>query len=147
MDFMRNFSARAARTPHSLRNEVYAVMRNAAFALALFAVSVSAAHADSSATAGQKVFQDHCSGCHAIVAGSNGIGPSLAGVFGRKSGTESGFAYSDALKKADVTWDANTIDKFLQNPAGDNAGTKMFVDLPGAEDRQNVIAYLQTLGK
>jgi cytochrome c len=126
---------------------VHAVMHNAAFALAALVVSVSVAHADGNAAAGQKVFEAHCGGCHATAAGSNGIGPSLAGVFGRKSGTESGYAYSDALKEAGITWDANTIDRFLQNPSGNVAGTKMFVNLPDAEDRRNVIAYLQTLGK
>jgi cytochrome c2 len=147
MEFMRSVFASVTRVPRPLRDEVYAVARNAAYVLASLVVSVSAAHAGGSATAGQKVFQDRCSGCHATAVGGNGIGPSLAGVFGRKSGTESGFAYSDALKEAGVTWDANTIDRFIQNPSGDIAGTKMFVNLPGAEDRQNVIAYLQTLGK
>ena len=123
------------------------VIHNAAWALAALVVSASAAHADGSAAAGQQVFEGRCSGCHATAPGSNGIGPSLAGVLGRKSGTESGYDYSDALKNAGITWNAKTIDTFLQNPTGDVAGVKMFVNLPDAQDRQNVIAYLQTLGK
>ena len=73
------------------------------------------------------------------------IGPSLAGVFGRKSGTEAGFDYSPALKAAAITWDDMALDKFLQNPGADVHGTKMVVSVPGNDDRQNVIAYLKTL--
>jgi cytochrome c len=147
MEFIHDFFASATRVPRPIRDEVYAVMHNAAYALAVLVVSVSAAHADGDPAAGKTVFEARCGGCHATAAASNGIGPSLAGVFGRKGGMESGYAYSDALKEAGITWDSNTIDRFLQNPSGDIAGTKMFVNLPGAEDRQNVIAYLHTLGK
>jgi hypothetical protein len=37
--------------------------------------------------------------------------------------------------------------KFLANPVGFVHGTKMFVNLPSETDRQNVIAYLETLKK
>ena len=47
----------------------------------------------------------------------------------------------------DVTWDDANLDKFLANPAGFVHGTKMFVNLPSEADRQNVIAYLDTLKK
>ena len=73
------------------------------------------------------------------------IGPSLAGVFGRKSASEPTYNYSPALKSAGITWDEQELDKFLTNPASDVPGTKMVVSVPNAEDRQNVIAYLKTL--
>jgi hypothetical protein len=38
-----------------------------------------------------------------------------------------------------------TLDRFIQNPGADVRGTKMFVSVPGNDDRQNVIAYLKTL--
>ena len=77
--------------------------------------------------------------------GHEQIGPSLAGVVGRKSGTEPGFNYSPALKSANVTWSAGTLDKFLQGPGNFIHGTRMFLNVPSASDRQNVIAYLGTL--
>jgi cytochrome c len=40
----------------------------------------------------------------------NKIGPSLAGVLGRKSGTEARFAYSAALKAAAIPWDRRRLD-------------------------------------
>jgi cytochrome c len=105
----------------------------------------STALAAGDAAAGQQLFASHCGICHATEPGVNKIGPSLAGVFGRKSGTEAGFDYSPALTAAAITWDDMALDKFLQNPGADVHGTKMVVSVPGNDDRQNVIAYLKTL--
>jgi cytochrome c len=109
--------------------------------------SASLALAAGDPVAGQKVFATHCATCHAIEAGQNKIGPSLAGIGGSKSGTVPGFNFSPAMKNADITWDDTNLDKFLANPTGDLHGTKMFVNLPSESDRQNVIAYLNTLNK
>jgi cytochrome c len=98
-------------------------------------------------TAGEKVFASHCAVCHATTPGENKIGPSLAGIVGSKSGTVTGFDFSAAMKDANVTWDDANLDKFLANPTGFIRGTKMFVNLPNEADRQNVIAYLNTLKK
>jgi len=86
-----------------------------------------------------------CAACHSTKAGENKIGPSLAGVVGSKSGSEPGYSYSPALKSANITWDEHTLDQFLANPTADIHGTKMFISVPNAADRENVIAYLQTL--
>jgi cytochrome c len=83
--------------------------------------------------------------CHSPKAGENKIGPSLAGVFGRKSGSAPGYNYSPAFKSAGITWDEQELDKYLTNPSADIHGTKMVISVPNAEDRQNVIAYLKTL--
>jgi cytochrome c len=99
------------------------------------------------ATAGQAVFNSRCAVCHTTEPGVNKIGPSLAGIVGSKAGTVPGFNFSPAMKNAGITWDDAELDKFLANPAGDVHGTKMFVNLPSESDRQNVIAYLETLKK
>ena len=113
-----------------------------AFGALLIASSVAMAAGD--ATAGQQVFA-RCATCHSTAPGENKIGPSLAGVFGRKSGSEPGYSYSAALKAANITWDEHTLDQYISNPAADIRGTKMFFSVPGAADRENVIAYLETL--
>ena len=41
--------------------------------------------------------------------------------------------------------DDATLDKFLKNPNGVVHGTSMFFSVPNATDRQNVIAYLDSL--
>jgi hypothetical protein len=48
--------------------------------------------------------------CHSTKPGENKLGPSLAGVFGRKSGTEPGYTYSSALKAQNVTWDEASLE-------------------------------------
>jgi cytochrome c len=111
--------------------------------LGLFATCL-AARAAGDATAGQEVFA-RCVACHSTVPGENKIGPSLAGVFGRKSASEPGYSYSTALKAVNLTWDEHTLDKYLANPGADVHGTKMFISVPNAADRQNVIAYLKAL--
>ena len=108
------------------------------------AAIVSKAEAAGDAAAGEHVFV-RCVVCHSPKAGENKIGPSLAGVFGRKSGSAPGYDYSPALKSAGITWDEQELDKYLTNPPADVHGTKMVISVPSAEDRQNVIAYLKTL--
>src|ERR1700731_979721 len=86
-----------------------------------------------------------CAGCHSTQAGQNKMGPSLAGGFGRTRGSVPGYNYSAALKNAHLTWEAQTLDKFLQNPGGLVHGTKMFATVPDADTRQRIIAYLKSL--
>jgi cytochrome c len=107
----------------------------------------STAWAAGDPSAGEKVFASRCAGCHATTPGENKIGPSLADIAGSKSGAVPGFNFSPAMKDANVTWDDANLDKYLANPTGFVHGTKMFVNLPSETDRQNVIAYLNTLKK
>src|SRR5262245_19489162 len=107
------------------------------------AAILSEAEAAGDAAAGEHVFV-RCVVCHSAKAGENKIGPSLAGVIGRKSGSAPGYDYSPALKSSGITWDHQELDKYLTNPPADVHGTKMVISVPSAEDRQNVIAYLMT---
>jgi cytochrome c len=116
----------------------------AAVVCASTAAILSKAKAAGDAAAGEHVFA-RCIVCHSAKAGENKIGPSLAGVFGRKSGSEPGYNYSPALKSAGITWDDQELDKYLANPGADIHGTKMLISLPNAEDRKHVIAYVKTL--
>ncbi len=87
-----------------------------------------------------------CMACHSTHAGQTGIGPTLAGVVGRKSGSVPGYAYSDAVTKLGVTWDDANLDKWLSSPAAMAPGTKMsFAGYADPVQRQAVIAYLKTL--
>jgi cytochrome c len=122
-----------------------AVLTHSLSVIAAFSLGSSAAIAAGDKAAGEQFFAHHCKVCHATEPGVNSLGPSLAGVVGRKSGSAPGFNYSPALKAANITWDDQTLDKWLQNPMGDVHGSRMFITVPGASDRQNVIAYLGTL--
>jgi cytochrome c len=105
-----------------------------------------AAHAEGDAAAGEKIFA-HCAPCHSTKPGENKVGPSLAGVFGRKSGTEPGYGYSSAVKGLSVTWDETNLNEWLQGPGKFVKGTKMIYSVPDENDRQDVIAYLKTLSR
>ncbi len=92
-----------------------------------------------------------CKSCHNFdPAGTNGIGPGLYGVLGRKPGSHPGFAYSPAmiaLSAKQPIWDFDHIYEFIAGPQKYLPGTKMtFIGLKQPQDRINVIAYLHTLG-
>lgn len=115
----------------------------AALAALLLGSSHSLAAGD--AAAGKQAFTTTCAACHSTDPGVNKIGPSLAGIVGSKSGDVPGYSFSPALKAANITWDEQTLDKFLANPSADVHGTKMIVSVPNAEHRQDIISYLATL--
>jgi cytochrome c len=108
--------------------------------------TASIARADGSAAAGQDLFKHKCGSCHSVEAGKNRVGPSLAGVVGRKSASIETYSYSAAMRSSGLTWDPATLDTYLTNPRAKVPGTKMtFVGLPQANDRADIIAYLNTL--
>ena len=87
-----------------------------------------------------------CASCHSISAGQHGIGPSLAGVFGRKAGSVPGFVYSAALKGSGKVWDEATLDNFLISPMAAVPGTHMtYMGQSDPAKRKIVIEYLKTL--
>ena len=84
-----------------------------------------------------------CAACHSTEKGKMGVGPSLAGVYGTKSGEIAGYAFSDAMKNAKLTWDDATLDEYLTAPMKKVPGTKMaFAGLSKPQDRADILAYL-----
>jgi cytochrome c len=96
---------------------------------------------------GEKIFKRVCGACHINTAdGPKRLGPTLFGVIGRHSSSVEGFRYSEANKKANVTWTPDVLDKYLADPRAMVPGTTMaFAGLKKPEERQDIIAYLQTL--
>jgi cytochrome c2 len=87
-----------------------------------------------------------CSACHAVAPGRHGLGPSLAGVFGDRAASQSGFDYSEALKNSGLSWNEANLHRFLTNPMGVVPGTKMaYPGLKDAAQRQAVIDYMKGL--
>lgn len=98
------------------------------------------------AAAGKTVFVQ-CKTCHLIEEGKNGVGPSLYGVVGRAAGSIEGFNYSDANKNSGITWTPEVLFEYLESPRDYVPGTRMaFPGLKDAQDRADLIAYLQTNG-
>ncbi|MGO9674299.1 MAG: c-type cytochrome [Methylocella sp.] len=112
--------------------------------LALTAPVAGAWAADGDPAAGEALFKQKCAVCHKVGEGAkNFVGPELNGIVGRKAGAVEGYSYSDGVKNAGWTWDADKLNTWLTNPKADIASTKMiFPGLPKDSDRANVIAYL-----
>lgn len=89
-----------------------------------------------------------CKSCHTIVqGGANLTGPNLHGVYGHKAAAHDGYKFSDALKGANITWDAATMDHWLTKPMEMVPGTKMsFAGMKDQKDRTDVIAYVMVEG-
>jgi cytochrome c oxidase assembly protein Cox11 len=103
----------------------------------------SSASAD--AQAGGALFAAQCSGCHAL--DTSKIGPALGNVVGREAGSVAGYPYSAALKHAHLVWTAETLDRWLANPAAFLPGAQMPMRVDAAAARKDIIAYLQSLPK
>lgn len=98
---------------------------------------------------GAKIAQK-CHVCHDLGPDSaNRTGPGLWGVVGRPIAAHPDFAYSDGLKALaakDGKWTYAELFDFLRDPRAYVPGSKMtFEGLPSAQDRADVLAFLQTL--
>ena len=91
---------------------------------AVLAATVGIAQAQDLAE-GERSFRK-CGPCHSVGEDArNKIGPVLNGLDGRKSGTVADYSYSEANKKADITWSEASFKDYIQNPMAKVPGTKM----------------------
>jgi cytochrome c len=97
----------------------------------------------SDAERGRILFERRCTGCHAIDA--NREGPHLRGVFGRKAGSVPDFTYSPALKQSGVTWQVDSLNKWLIDPDAMIPENNMDFSVAKEKDRADLIAFLKQL--
>jgi len=104
----------------------------------------SAGDAGGDPSRGKTVFAA-CGACHSLNDGEHRVGPSLHGVIGRKAGSAQGFErYSTAMKASGMTWDEESLSRYIASPQSFVAGTNMpFPGLPDASDVRDVVAYLR----
>jgi cytochrome c oxidase assembly protein subunit 11 len=103
-----------------------------------------AAEQDPTPERGQALFASRCAACHSLTV--NKVGPKLDGVFGRRAGSVAGFAYSEAVRDADIVWTAANLDRWLANPDKFIPGALMPLVTPDRNDRASLIAYLKEQG-
>jgi cytochrome c2 len=97
-------------------------------------------------TRGQLV-AGQCQSCHNFAdGGTDGIGPNLHGVVGRRVAGRSSYAYSDALRRVAGSWTPERLRQFVANPEAFAPGNRMVTT--GSYTQQqldDLIAYLGTL--
>ena len=111
------------------------------FASALALCVPALARAAPDAVHGEQVYA-RCMACHALAF--DRVGPRHCGLLGRRAGSVAGFNYSAAMKKSRITWNDNTLDRFLTKPLKMVPGTAMTYDgVADPKDRVDLIAYLK----
>jgi cytochrome c len=109
----------------------------------VIAVSVAPATLAADAEHGKELYQA-CAACH--TEKPEAMGPSLKGVFGRKTAALDDFHYSNPMKRANFVWDEANLRAYLVDPQARVKGNRMpFSGLREAKDVDDVIAYLKTL--
>jgi cytochrome c2 len=122
------------------------MMRTMCVAAIVLAMAVTA-RAEGDAARGQKAYED-CIACHPVEPGVHGIGPSLAGIIGRKAGAVADYRYSRALRRSGITWTAEALDTFVADPQASVPANRMpYAGMTDAAARADLIAYLQKLSK
>jgi cytochrome c len=123
-----------------MRSKKTGAFIGAAAAVVLMAVAGTPAMA-ADATHGKVVFQT-CAACHSDKP--DAIGPSLRGVYGRKSAALQDFRYSNAMMHANLTWDDANLKDYIKDPQAKVKGNRMpFGGLSSDADIDDVIAYLK----
>jgi cytochrome c len=64
---------------------------------------------------GAQVFAQ-CANCHSLEPDRNLAGPTLHGLFGRKAGSQPGYQYSRAMRRAKLIWSEDTLSMYLAAP-------------------------------
>ncbi len=121
--------------------------RLAGWSLALLAsVGAPLAHAESGdAMRGRQLFESRCVGCHSL--DQHRVGPALGTVAGRPAGQAPGYTYSPAMRQATHVWSGEKLRAWLTDPEALVPGQAMGYSLSQADDRLDVVAFLQSLAQ
>ena len=107
--------------------------------LALFAGHARAANAEH----GKMLFAP-CAACH--TDRPDALGPSLKGVFGRRSAALPDFRYSNPKRRANLVWDEDNLRAYISDPQAKVKGNRMpYGGMGDPKDVDDVVAYLKTL--
>ena len=92
---------------------------------------------------GEKLFI-LCSACHSLKQDeAHKTGPNLHNFFGSKAGIKEGFKFSESLVSSGITWDEDSLRKWIEDPATYVPGTSMaFIGIKDKERQDILIEYL-----
>jgi cytochrome c len=99
---------------------------------------------------GKKAFKK-CASCHSIEdGGKNKSGPNLYNILNRGISTNEKFKYSKKLvsfANENPQWTTELMGAWLENSQKLVKGSKMRVKVKKEADRENLIAYFQSMGQ
>ena len=77
--------------------------------------------------------------------GDNRLGPNLHSIIGRTAGSAE-YGYSPALQSSEMVWDADTLDRFIENPDAVIPGNNMkpYGGISDASIRADIVRYLES---
>jgi cytochrome c len=85
-----------------------------------------------------------CAGCHSDAR--NPLGPSLKGVFGRKSAALDDYRYSAPMMRANLIWNEDNLRAYIADPQATVKGNRMpYGGIKDPADIEDVVAYLKVL--
>jgi glucose/arabinose dehydrogenase/cytochrome c2 len=115
--------------------------------LSLATLSAESVAWGSDAAAGKVLFRQQCSLCHSAEPNDGGgaQGPNLNEVFGRRAGGGTNFSYTKPMRESGLTWNAATLERFLNSPTTVVPGSAMVVAVPDKSERDNLIAYFNAV--
>lgn len=98
------------------------------------------------ARAGKIAFNTSCRTCHSTNEGDNRLGPNLHDIIGREAGAAD-YNYSPAMASSDVVWDAETLDRFIEDPEAVVPGNTMrpYGGISDADVRADIVAHLKAV--
>lgn len=109
------------------------------------AQSTGTAAAESKASSGRVVFEQRCRTCHGGTARADTpIGPSLAGIIGRKAATQASGVHSRALIDSGIVWDRDSLRRFLADPPRAVPGTIMPVRVEDPAELERLLDFLES---
>jgi cytochrome c len=112
--------------------------------LALVGAVLAAALAPAAAADAEhgKALYQTCVACHS--ERPDAIGPSLKGVFGRKSAALDTFRYSNPMSRANLTWDQANLRDYIIDPQARVKGNRMpFAGVRNPNDADDLVAFLK----
>lgn len=117
-----------------------AVISAVALVASAHVVGAEVAAAKGDAIRGEGIYS-RCAACHALAY--DRTGPRHCGLIGRRAGSVPGFAYSAAMKRSTIVWNARALDRFIASPVTAIPGTAMgYAGVADPQERADLIAYL-----
>ena len=107
---------------------------------------IVAASADESVESGRQFFDRRCRTCHGGTGPADSpIGPNLAGIVGKKAGTQASGIHSQAAIDSRVVWDRESLRRFLSVPRREIPGSIMPVRVADPAELERLLDYLESL--